>query len=391
LNLQISVIGAGYVGCGNALLLATHNSVSLMDIDKKKVSDFNNNILPIRDSAGEALLRSGSLKIKATNDISHSVQGADFVILALPTNFNEQTLQYDTGMLDKVAEDVLKLNPETIIVIKSTVNIGYTDELQKKLNTNRIIFSPEFLREGHALEDNLNPSRIIIGNKKESGKKFGQLLVESSLQKDVEVLFMEARDAESVKLFSNTYLAMRVAFFNELDNFCIENDIDGANVIKGVSLDSRIGNFYNNPSFGFGGYCLPKDSKQLLQQFHDTPSHLIASIQNSNEQRKAFLAKKIIDLKVQNVGIYKLAMKAGSDNYRDSSVFGIINILIEAGIKIFIFDDSLDDFILDGATIINSLEDFIDQSDLIVTNRIDKKISTAKDKIFSRDIFSTDD
>jgi UDPglucose 6-dehydrogenase len=271
------------------------------------------------------------------------------------------------------------------------VNIGYTDELQKKLNTNRIIFSPEFLREGHALEDNLNPSRIIIGNKKESGKKFGQLLVESSLQKDVEVLFMEARDAESVKLFSNTYLAMRVAFFNELDNFCIENDIDGANVIKGVSLDSRIGNFYNNPSFGFGGYCLPKDSKQLLQQFHDTPSHLIASIQNSNEQRKAFLAKKIIDLKVQNVGIYKLAMKAGSDNYRDSSVFGIINILIEAGIKIFIFDDSLDDFILDGATIINSLEDFIDQSDLIVTNRIDKKISTAKDKIFSRDIFSTDD
>lgn len=391
MNLQISVIGAGYVGCGNALLLATHNSVSLMDIDKKKVSDFNNNILPIRDSAGEALLRSGSLKIKATNDISHSVQGADFVILALPTNFNEQTLQYDTGMLDKVAEDVLKLNPETIIVIKSTVNIGYTDELQKKLNTNRIIFSPEFLREGHALEDNLNPSRIIIGNKKESGKKFGQLLVESSLQKDVEVLFMEARDAESVKLFSNTYLAMRVAFFNELDNFCIENDIDGANVIKGVSLDSRIGNFYNNPSFGFGGYCLPKDSKQLLQQFHDTPSHLIASIQNSNEQRKAFLAKKIIDLKVQNVGIYKLAMKAGSDNYRDSSVFGIINILIEAGIKIFIFDDSLDDFILDGATIINSLEDFIDQSDLIVTNRIDKKISTAKDKIFSRDIFSTDD
>jgi UDPglucose 6-dehydrogenase len=311
--------------------------------------------------------------------------------LALPTNFNEQTVQYDTGMLDKVAEDVLKLNPETIIVIKSTVNIGYTDELQKKLNTNRIIFSPEFLREGHALEDNLNPSRIIIGNKKESGKKFGQLLVESSLQKDVEVLFMEARDAESVKLFSNTYLAMRVAFFNELDNFCIENDIDGANVIKGVSLDSRIGNFYNNPSFGFGGYCLPKDSKQLLQQFHDTPSHLIASIQNSNEQRKAFLAKKIIDLKVQNVGIYKLAMKAGSDNYRDSSVFGIINILIEAGIKIFIFDDSLDDFILDGATIINSLEDFIDQSDLIVTNRIDKKISTAKDKIFSRDIFSTDD
>lgn len=391
MNLQISVIGAGYVGCGNALLLATHNSVSLMDIDKKKVSDFNNNILPIRDSAGEALLRSGSLKIKATNDISHSVQGADFVILALPTNFNEQTLQYDTSMLDKVAEDVLKLNPETIIVIKSTVNIGYTDELQKKLNTNRIIFSPEFLREGHALEDNLNPSRIIIGNKKESGKKFGQLLVESSLQKDVEVLFMEARDAESVKLFSNTYLAMRVAFFNELDNFCIENDIDGANVIKGVSLDSRIGNFYNNPSFGFGGYCLPKDSKQLLQQFHDTPSHLIASIQNSNEQRKAFLAQKIIDLKVQNVGIYKLAMKAGSDNYRDSSVFGIINILIEAGIKIFIFDDSLDDFILDGATIINSLDNFIDQSDLIVTNRIDKKISTAKDKIFSRDIFSTDD
>lgn len=391
MNLQISVIGAGYVGCGNALLLATHNSVSLMDIDKKKVSDFNNSILPIRDSAGEALLRSGSLKIKATNDLSHSVQGADFVILALPTNFNEQTLQYDTSMLDKVAEDVLKLNPETIIVIKSTVNIGYTDELQKKLNTNRVIFSPEFLREGHALEDNLNPSRIIIGNKEESGKKFGQLLVESSLEKDVEVLFMEARDAESVKLFSNTYLAMRVAFFNELDNFCIENDIDGANVIKGVSLDSRIGNFYNNPSFGFGGYCLPKDSKQLLQQFHDTPSHLIASIQTSNEQRKAFLAQKIIDLKVQNVGIYKLAMKAGSDNCRDSSVFGIINILIEAGIKIFIFDDSLDNFILDGATIINSLDNFIDQSDLIVTNRIDKKISTAKDKIFSRDIFSTDD
>jgi UDPglucose 6-dehydrogenase len=390
LNLKISIIGAGYVGCGNALFLATHNDVSVMDIDERKVTDINNNILPISDPAGEALLKNGDLRINATNDLNLSIQGADFVILALPTNFNERTLQYDTSMLDKVAEDVLKLNPETFIVIKSTVNIGYTDGLQKKLNTNRVIFSPEFLREGHALEDNLEPSRIIIGSKEASGKIFAQLLVESSPKKDVEVLFMDSRDAESVKLFSNTYLAMRVAFFNELDNFCLENQIDTTNVIQGVSLDSRIGNYYNNPSFGFGGYCLPKDSKQLLQQFHDTPSHLIASIQDSNEQRKIFLAQKIIDLGVKNVGVYKLAMKAGSDNSRDSSVFGIIKILIDAGINIFIFDDFLDEFTLTGATFINSLDNFIDKSDLIVTNRIDEKISIAKDKIFSRDIFSTD-
>jgi len=390
LNLQISIIGAGYVGCGNALFLSTHNDVSVMDIDEKKVIDINKKILPISDPAGEALLKNGSLRIHATTDLKNSIEGADFVILALPTNFNEKTLQYDTSMLDRVAEDVLSLNSETFIVIKSTVNIGYTDELKKKLNTDRIIFSPEFLREGHALEDNLEPSRIIIGSKDESGKKFAQVLVESSLKKDVEVLFMEARDAESVKLFSNTYLAMRVAFFNELDNFCLDNNIDVANVIAGVSLDSRVGNFYNNPSFGFGGYCLPKDSKQLLQQFQDTPSHLISSIQDSNENRKIFLAQKIIDLGVKNVGIYKLAMKAGSDNSRDSSVFGIINLLINSGINILVFDDSLDKLTLPAVTFIESLDKFIDKSDLIVTNRMDETISIAKDKIFSRDIFSTD-
>ena len=387
---KISIVGMGYVGCGNALMLAKNNLVSIVDIDTKKVNDFNLGRLPISDTYAQNFLDQQELDISSTIDLIESIKGSSFVILALPTNFDEGLMKYDTHILDTVAEQVLQNNHRATIIIRSTVDIGHTEYLKQKLNTQRIIFCPEFLREGHALEDSLHPSRIIIGGKDSASKKFAELMLEAVNDTSAPILMMESSEAESVKLFANTYLAMRVAFFNELDSFCLDNQIDSQEVINGICLDSRIGSYYNNPSFGFGGLCLPKDSMQLLQRFKDTPGSIIHAIQNSNKERAVFLVDQIASQHPKTVGVYRLAMKSGSDNSRNSSIFKIIEGLIEKNIGIIVYDDSTNSIQLEGVTLVKDFETFTNNSDLIITNRLDDQIQPFSHKVFSRDIFSTD-
>ena len=387
---KISIVGMGYVGCGNALMLAKNNLVSIVDIDTKKVNDFNLGRLPISDTYAQNFLDQQELDISSTIDLIESIKGSSFVILALPTDFDEGLMKYDTHILDTVAEQVLQNNHRATIIIRSTVDIGHTEYLKQKLNTQRIIFCPEFLREGHALEDSLHPSRIIIGGKDSASKKFAELMLEAVNDTSAPILMMESSEAESVKLFANTYLAMRVAFFNELDSFCLDNQIDSQEVINGICLDSRIGSYYNNPSFGFGGLCLPKDSMQLLQRFKDTPGSIIHAIQNSNKERAVFLVDQIASQHPKTVGVYRLAMKSGSDNSRNSSIFKIIEGLIEKNIGIIVYDDSTNSIQLEGVTLVKNFETFTNNSDLIITNRLDDQIQPFSNKVFSRDIFSTD-
>ena len=387
---KISIVGMGYVGCGNALMLAKNNLVSIVDIDTKKVNDFNVGKLPISDTYAQNFLDQQELDISSTIDLIESIKGSSFVILALPTDFDEGLMKYDTHILDTVAEQVLQNNHRATIIIRSTVDIGHTEYLKQKLNTQRIIFCPEFLREGHALEDSLHPSRIIIGGKDSASKKFAELMLEAVNDTSAPILMMESSEAESVKLFANTYLAMRVAFFNELDSFCLDNQIDSQEVINGICLDSRIGSYYNNPSFGFGGLCLPKDSMQLLQRFKDTPGSIIHAIQDSNKERAVFLVDQIASQHPKTVGVYRLAMKSGSDNSRNSSIFKIIEGLIEKNIGIIVYDDSTNSIQLEGVTLVKDFETFTNNSDLIITNRLDDQIQPFSNKVFSRDIFSTD-
>ena len=391
MSYKISVIGMGYVGCGNGLLLSKNHNVSIMDIDQKKVNDFNNKKLPISDPFAQNYLENESLNIEATSDLLASIQGARFILLCLPTNFDENTEQYDTNVLEEVIGTIVNTNKEAVVVIKSTVNIGYTESLQQNFNTKKIIFSPEFLREGHALEDNFNPSRIIIGGLDDDAKSFGEVLSRSINSDNTPLLFMSTTAAESVKLFSNTYLAMRVAFFNELDGFCLKNSINTGHVIEGVSHDNRIGSFYNNPSFGFGGYCLPKDSKQLLSRFGNIPHDLMQAIQDSNAHRADFLVSEIMLLSPKTIGVYKLAMKEGLDNSRGSSIFHIIKKLIIKKIKILVYDSSLITLDLDNILLVDSFDNFTESSDLILTNRLDDQIRPFASKIFTRDIFSSDE
>ena len=388
---KISIIGMGYVGCANALMLSKQNEVSIVDIDENKVKNFNNGQLPINDAFAQQYFENEDLHLSATCNLSESIQGASFIILSLPTNFNETTKQYDTKIIEEVITQITHENIDALIVIKSTVNIGYTKSLNEKLGTKRIIFSPEFLREGYALEDNLFPSRVIVGGEDEDSKLFGKILCESSSAGSAQLLLMGSTAAESVKLFSNTYLAMRVAYFNELDGFCMDNNINTQDVIAGVSLDKRIGEFYNNPSFGFGGYCLPKDSKQLLNRFSNSPHDLIEAIQSSNHSRIEFLSQKIIEASPKIVGIYKLAMKEGSDNSRDSSILKIIDRLLLRGIEIIVFDQSINELHIKNITLFHDFNEFVDRSDLIIANRLDNQIKPFSDKIFSRDIFSSDE
>lgn len=390
MSYKISIIGMGYVGCGNGLLLSKNHNVLMFDIDKKKVNNFNNKKLPISDKFAQEYFENQDLNIQATSDLIHSIQNASFILLCLPTNFDEKTGQYDTNSIENVISTIINNNQEAVIIIKSTVNIGYTESIQNKFNTKKIIFSPEFLREGHALEDNLNPSRIIIGGLDSDAKLFGEMLSKSVYSDDLPFLFMTPTAAESVKLFSNTYLAMRVAFFNELDGFCLKNNINTGHVIKGLSLDGRIGNFYNNPSFGFGGYCLPKDSKQLLSRFGSIPNDLIKAIQDSNANRAKFLANEIMSFSAETIGVYKLAMKKGSDNSRGSSIFDIIDRLIKKT-KIIVHDPSLDSIPYKNISLVQDFEDFVQKSDLIITNRLDDQIRPFASKVFSRDIFSSDE
>ncbi len=390
MGIKISIVGMGYVGCGNALMLARDNEVSIVDIDKEKVKNFNNKKLPIQDNFAQDFFESENLNLSATCDLFESIVDASYIILSLPTNFDEETKKFDTSIIEKVIADILHKNSKALIIIKSTVNIGFTKSLRKKFETTRIIFSPEFLREGHALEDNLYPSRVIVGGLSADAKLFGNILINSSKDKKVPLLFMESTEAESVKLFSNTYLAMRVAYFNELDGFCMDNNINPSDVITGVSLDKRIGNFYNNPSFGFGGYCLPKDSKQLLNQFTNAPHNIIHAIQDSNKARSEFLINKIINLQPKIVGIYRLAMKQGADNSRESSIFSIIEGLVSKNIKVVVFDASIQESDFD-IEFIDNFSNFAEMSDLIIVNRMDDMIKPYAHKVFSRDIFSSDE
>lgn len=391
MHYKISIIGMGYVGCGNALMLSKNHEVSVVDIDQIKVRDFNNKKLPIDDIYAQDFFTSQKLNISATCNLDESIEDASFIIISLPTDFDEQTKSYDTSLIEGVVQRIIDVNKDALIIIKSTVNIGYTESLCKNLDTDRIIFSPEFLREGHALEDNLYPSRIIIGGKDKNSKLFGNLLSDSSNSDEVPLIFMGSTEAESVKLFSNTYLAMRVSYFNELDGFCLNNKINPSDVIKGVSFDKRIGDYYNNPSFGFGGYCLPKDSKQLLNRFDSSPHSLIEAIQESNAQRTKFLAEKILSKSPKTVGVYKLAMKEGSDNSRESSIFGIMNELLKENIRVIVYDNSIQTATIEMISIEKDFKKFIEKSDLILTNRLDNKIKPFTSKIFTRDIFSSDE
>ena len=373
-----------------AVLLAQKNEVLVFDIDDSRVNQINQKKSTVDDPEIEHFLSNKSIELTATSIREKAYENPNFVIVATPTDFVEEKNKFDTTVIEKVVEDILKFCPESFIVIKSTVPIGYTKSLREKYRTENIIFSPEFLREGRALADNLYPSRIIIGDKSEKSKIFGKLLIEASLKKDIDIIHMSSTEAESVKLFSNAYLAMRVSFFNELDSFSITNNINTKNIIDGLSLDPRIGNQYNNPSFGYGGYCLPKDTKQLSQHFKDIPSSLITTIETSNEKRKNFIAQTIIEKKPKLVGIYRLVMKEGSDNFRESSIQDVIGILKSNGIDMIIFEPRLKEKTLWNIKVTKSLKEFKDTSEIIICNRISEEIYDVRDKIFTRDIFKRD-
>ena len=389
--MKISVVGMGYVGCANGLLLAQHNSVSIIDIDQQKVENFKKGVLPIQDSIANQFLEEKNLDIVATSSLKEGIKDAEFIILALPTDFNESTNLYDTDIIESVIKEIIDLNTRATIIIKSTINIGFTNYVRKKYEYSNIIFSPEFLREGHALEDNLKPSRIIVGDISTQAMLFSNLLLAGSLDQNTNVLHTSPESAECIKLFSNSFLAMRVAFFNELDSYCLQNNISTKSVIDGVSLDPRIGNFYNNPSFGYGGYCLPKDSKQLLSAFQDVPQKLIDAIVESNKARKDFLINKILEKQPSKVGVYKLAMKEGSDNSREAAVIDIINGLHALGIEILIYDLSINKRNFPNFLFYKDLKNFLNDSDLILANRLSNDIKKFKDKVFSRDLFQSDE
>ena len=386
--MKIAVVGMGYVGCANALLLSQHHEVVIVDIDCEKVQLFNTGKLPIKDSIAENFFAQNNLNLSASNDLHKSIEGAEYIILALPTNFNDNTNLYDTTAIEDVVAKITSLVDSSVIIIKSTINIGFTNYIRKKFSSQDIIFSPEFLREGHALYDNLHPSRIIVGDITSKAREFANLLVEGANEENPEVLLISPEAAECVKLFSNTYLAMRVSFFNELDSYCYENNISTKSVINGVSLDPRIGDYYNNPSFGYGGYCLPKDSKQLLSAFKEVPQKLIDAIVESNKSRKDFLSSKILDLKPKLVGIYSLSMKKGSDNARESAVMDLINTLINENIELIIFEpNELKEYDLN---YVDDFDEFVERADLIIANRLSDDLAPYENKVFTRDIFNKD-
>ena len=380
-------MGSGYVGMSLAVLLAQHNDVIVLDVDSTRIEKINAKQSTVIDSEIEAFLDKKDLSIKASLDKRTAYEDASFIILAVPTNYDPETDYFDTSIVDQVLADSLEHNTDALIVIKSTIPVGHTKELQEKHATKRLIFSPEFLREGQALMDNLYPSRIIIGSDFEKGKSFADILIEGAKKKDIETLFIPSTEAEAIKLFANTYLAMRVAFFNELDSYSLLHNLDTQSIINGVCLDERIGNGYNNPSFGYGGYCLPKDTKQLLANYNDVPQALIQAIVSSNSIRKDFITKEILKLKPKVVGFYRLIMKEGSDNFRSSAIQGIIKRIKAKGIKVFIFEPKLDKNEFFGVEVLDNFDHFKKISDVIVSNRRDECLNDVEEKCFSRDIF----
>ena len=385
--MKIVVVGLGYVGLSNAVLLAQHNEVIGVDISQERVDALNARKSPIIDAELSEYLAEKDLNLSASTDLDVSVHGADYVIVSTPTNYDEKTNFFDTSPVDAVIERVLASEPDACIVVKSTIPVGFIEDVRERLNTNAVIFSPEFLREGKALYDNLYPSRIIVGEKSERAAAFANLLAGGALKLDVELLFTGAREAEAIKLFSNTYLAMRVAFFNELDSYALAGKMNSREIIGGVSLDPRIGNHYNNPSFGYGGYCLPKDTKQLLANYDAVPQNIIRAIVDANSTRKDFLADVVIKMRPKTVGIYRLVMKEGSDNFRQSSIQGIMKRIKAKGINVVVYEPELKEPYFYNSRVETDLIAFKDRMDIILANRMVPDLNDVSEKVFTRDLF----
>lgn len=386
--MKITVVGAGYVGLANAILLAQHNEVVALEVNPTIVDMLNNKQAHIADKEIEHYLATKSLNLRATSDKDDAYKDTDLVIVATPTNYDEASNSFDTSSVESVIDDVLAQATQAPIVIKSTIPVGFTEGLRKEKNTDRIMFSPEFLREGQALYDNLNPSRIIVGDHTEKAHKFADLLAEGAEKEDIDILFMNPTEAEAVKLFANTYLAMRVSFFNELDTYAQMKGLNSQSIIDGISLDPRIGTHYNNPSFGYGGYCLPKDTKQLRANFEGVPNNIISAIVEANNTRKQFIADTVAEKSPKTVGIFRLTMKSSSDNFRESAVLDIMNQLSEKGIEVIVYEPTWKEETYDNYRVITDLNAFKQNSDIIITNRMTEELADVPEKVFTRDVYN---